>query len=184
MEKVSFLFVDDSYEVAQILDNKTIIVFANRIDINSSDGSIFLTSLNIVDEDSGHGKIKGHLIPFTTTLEIAQGLSSNLNDFLNEKENKQLWLPSNLVSPGFSARFQAKAIKQANGKASYGIVWQGISTPGWSTDNIWDGTPKLPTSIATNLNDSFNFLHEKSRIFEINSGIIYSACQILQFRGR
>lgn len=182
MGEVSFLFADDSYEVAQILDNKTIIVFANRIDINSGNGSIFLMSLNI--EDSDDGVIRGQLSPFATTLELAQGLSSNLNDFLNENKNKRLWMPSNLVSPGFSARFQATDIKQANGEASYGIVWQGISTPGWSTANIWDRTPKLPTSIATNLNASFNFLHEKSRIFEINSGIIYSACQILQFRGR
>ena len=182
MGEVSFLFADDSYEVAQILDNKTIIVFANRINLHSGNGRIFLMSLNV--EDSDDGVIRGHLSPFTTTLELAQGLSSNLNDFLNKNQNKQLWLPSNLISSDFSSRFQATDIKQANGEASYGIVWQGISTPGWSTANIWDGTPKLPTSIATNLNDSFNFLHEKSGIFEINSDIIYSACQILQFRGR
>lgn len=182
MGEVSFLFADDSYEVAQILDNKTIIVFANRIDINSGDGSIFLMSLNV--EDSDDGVIRGQLSPFATTLELAQSLSSNLNDFLNENENKQLWLPSNLVSPDFSARFQATDIKQANGKASYGIVWQGISTPGWSTANIGDGTPKLLTSIAKNLNASFDFWHEKPGKFEINGDIIHSACQIFKLKGR
>lgn len=182
MRKVSFLFADDSYEVAQILDNKNIIVFANSINIDSDKGSIFLMSLTV--EDSDDGVIRGYLSPLATTLEIAQSLSSNLNDFLNENENKQLWLPSNLVSPGFSARFQAKAIQQANGEASYGIVWQGISTPGWSTANIWDGTPKLPTSIATNLNASFDFWHEKPGTFEISGDIVYSECQILEFRGR
>jgi len=182
MEKVSFLFVDDSYEVAQILDNKNIIVFANRIDINSGDGSIFLMSLNVKDSDDD--VIRGHLSPLTTTLEIAKILSSNLNDYLNSQEKKGLWLPSNLVSPDFSARFQAKAIKQANGEASYGIVWQGISTPGWSTDNIRNGTPKLSTSITISLNNAFDFWHEKPGKFEINDDIIYPACQILEFRGR
>lgn len=182
MGEVSFLFADDSYGVGNFFNSKTIIVFANRIDINSGDGSIFLMSLNVKDSDDG--VIRGHLSPFTTTLEIAKSLSSNLNDYLNSQEKKGLWLPSNIVSPDFSARFQATDIKQANGEASYGIVWQAISTPGWSTANIRNGTPKLSTSITINLNNAFDFWHEKPGKFEINNDIIYPACQILEFRGR
>lgn len=182
MEKVSFLFVDDSYEVGNSFNNKTIIVFANRIDINSGDGSIFLMSLNVKDSDDD--VIRGHLSPLTTTLEIAKILSSNLNDYLNSQEKKGLWLPSNLVSPDFLARFQATDIKQANGEASYGIVWQGISTPGWSTANICDGTPKSPTSITINLNNALDFWHKKPGTFEINGDIVYSARQIFKLKGR
>ena len=108
MGEVSFLFADDSYEVAQILDNKTIIVFANRIDINSGDGSIFLMSLNI--EDSDDGVIRGHLSPFTTSINSARNLSSGLNNYLNVETNKRRWNPE-IYNPNTSVAAKFSAIK-------------------------------------------------------------------------
>ena len=183
MGEVSFLFADDSYEVAQILDNKTIIVFANRIDINSGNGSIFLMSLNI--EDSDDGVIRGHLSPFTTSINSARNLSSGLNNYLNVETNKRRWNPE-IYNPNTSvaAKFSAIKIEQNDQSSGYGVVWQGISTPGWSTANIWDSTYKTSTVIAIRLNEFFDFFRKKPNLFIINGNKIYSEHQVLSFVGR
>jgi hypothetical protein len=190
MGKVSFLFADDSYEVAQILDNKTIIVFAHRIDINSGIGSIFLTSLNI--EDSDDGVIRGNLRPFTTNRNIARRLSSRLNDYLNNETNESPWHPEGYnPNTDWDAKFSATEIENDQ-YSGYGVVWENIPTPNWeNTSNLnwgigqnWEGTPNASTVIAIRLNELFDFCRERPNIFTINSDIIHSECKVIQFGGR
>jgi hypothetical protein len=182
MTEVTFLFSDESYDVAQICQKKTLIVFANRIDINSGIGSIFLTSLNI--EDSDDGVIRGHLSPFTTTINIARRLSEHLNDYLNVEINKKRWYPEGYnPNTGWDAKFAAKEI-ESDQSSGYGVVWENIPTPDWSTDNIWDGTPKTSSILTRKLNEFFDFFHEEPNVFTINEDTIYSKFQVLQFRSR
>jgi hypothetical protein len=182
MKKVTFLFSDTSYGVAQTCSNKTLIVFANRIDINSDSGSIFLTHLNIKDSDDG--VIRGNLNPFTTNRNIARRLSEHLNDYLNVEINKRRWYPEGYnPNTSWDAKFAAKEI-ESDQSSGYGVVWENIPTPDWSTDNIWDGTPKTSTVVTRKLNEFFDFFHEEPNVFTINEYTIHSKCQVLQFRSR
>ena len=190
MEKVTFLFSDPSYGVAQICPQKTLIVFAKRIDINSGMGSIFLTSLNIKDSDDG--VIRGNLRPFTTNRNIARRLSSRLNDYLNNETNESPWHPEGYnPNTDWDAKFSATEIENDQ-YSGYGVVWENIPTPNWdNTSNLnwrigqnWEGTPNASTVIAIRLNELFDFFREEPNAFIINGDIIYSKCQALQFRSR